>query len=179
MQATRNRIYTRIALADRLFDKLAQRDSGCIEFVGAQAGRGYGVINEGGDRGRCLLAHRVAWELANGPIPPGLDICHTCDNPPCCNPDHLFLGTRRDNMQDAKAKGRAVAPPVQSGETHNKAWVTDAVVRECREQHANGEAVRDIAASRGFRYEMVWTWITGRHRVSAGGPILHNPRALR
>ncbi|MGH7024521.1 MAG: HNH endonuclease signature motif containing protein [Caulobacteraceae bacterium] len=52
-------------------------------------------------------AHRLAWELANGPIPDGLLILHKCDNPVCCNPDHLFLGTAADNHADCAAKGRA------------------------------------------------------------------------
>lgn len=51
-------------------------------------------------------AHRVAWGLKNGSIPSGMHICHTCDNPPCCNPNHLFLGTPRDNTLDSISKGR-------------------------------------------------------------------------
>ena len=55
-------------------------------------------------------AHRVAWEFTNGPIPHGWIVCHRCDNPACCNPDHLFLGTHADNVADKVAKGRAVNP---------------------------------------------------------------------
>lgn len=55
-----------------------------------------------------LYAHRVAWELTHGPIPAGQCVCHHCDVPECCNPDHLFLGTQADNLNDARAKGRLV-----------------------------------------------------------------------
>ena len=53
-----------------------------------------------------MLSHRVSWELTNGPIPHGMYICHSCDTPECCNPDHLFLGTQRDNVRDCMKKGR-------------------------------------------------------------------------
>lgn len=64
---------------------------------------GYGHVMVSGKSG---YAHRVAWELTHGPIPAGMHVCHKCDNPPCCNPDHLFLGTPKENMQDRDAKHR-------------------------------------------------------------------------
>lgn len=54
-------------------------------------------------------AHRIAWTLTRGPIPDGLVTCHHCDNPPCCNPAHLFVGTQRENLADMKRKGRSTA----------------------------------------------------------------------
>lgn len=76
----------------------------CWEWKGAKVGgTEYGSFNVAGKR---LRSNRAAWLLLRGPIPDGLHVLHRCDNPPCCNPDHLFLGTQLDNIRDAIAKGR-------------------------------------------------------------------------
>lgn len=79
-------------------------DSGCWEYRGArlalQAG-GYGIVRRG------YRAHRVSYEHFIGPIPEGMMVLHSCDNPPCVNPQHLRIGTAADNMADALARGRA------------------------------------------------------------------------
>lgn len=89
-------------ISDRLASRLKETANGCLEFQGART-NGYGYIAVNSFPAR---AHRVAWELANGPIPAGLQVCHTCDNPPCCNVDHLFLGRPQDNSADMVRKGR-------------------------------------------------------------------------
>lgn len=80
--------------------------SGCLEWVGNRNGYGYGRLKIGGSE---VLAHRVAWTIANGPIPPGLCVLHHCDNPPCVEvgPGHLFLGTKAENNTDRSVKGRS------------------------------------------------------------------------
>ena len=81
--------------------------SGCWLWEGAVCGGGYGCIGETGTR-KILAAHRVSWELHNGKIPDGKWVLHKCDVRPCVNPEHLFLGTLQDNMDDMVSKGRSM-----------------------------------------------------------------------
>src|SRR5678815_3205705 len=95
----------------------------CLEWQGTKhSKRGYGLDGR-------KLAHRAAWERVHGPIPEGMHVLHKCDNPPCVNVRHLFLGTHADNMRDREQKGRANHP---YGERSGKAKLTDADVRYIR-----------------------------------------------
>jgi hypothetical protein len=110
----------------RFWSKVQITD-GCWLWAGGKTRSGYGGfwLNN-----RTLPAHRVAWELTNGPIPEGLFACHKCDVRACVNPGHLFLGTQLDNMRDKLAKGRVgeCAPknPAKGARNHN-AKITDAI----------------------------------------------------
>jgi hypothetical protein len=86
----------------RFWEKVLKTD-GCWVWIAARNPLGYGLASV---ESRTIKAYRVSWELSNGPIPKGLCVLHRCDNPPCVNPDHLFLGTIRDNNIDRQRKGR-------------------------------------------------------------------------
>lgn len=97
--------------ADRIAAGLERKPNGCLEWTGLTNAKGYGRTSL---NGKPDLTHRVAWILANGPIPDGLHVLHHCDNPPCGETEptegypegHLFLGTNDDNVADMDAKGR-------------------------------------------------------------------------
>lgn len=90
-------------------------NTGCWLWSGSLGSTGYGHIRQGDD---VLHAHRASWELFKGLLPPGLFVCHKCDVMPCVNPDHLFLGTPKDNMKDMSAKGRLRGVVGRSGAEH-------------------------------------------------------------
>lgn len=95
---------------ERLQRRLAPTGTGCLEWTGARNEKGYGRIGcEMPGQPRTMYAHRLAFYLANGYLPKL--IRHTCDNPPCCNPQHLLPGTQLDNMRDAVERDRIARPP--------------------------------------------------------------------
>jgi len=118
----------------RLFARLLNTDSPdeCWIWTGHTNQHGYGVIGIP-DR-RTALAHRVAYVIHHGSDPSPLNICHRCDNPPCCNPLHLFAGTQVDNMQDMSMKGRSGARKI-----------SDEKVRAIRASVASGATYAETA----------------------------------
>lgn len=96
------------AAVTRFWSKVDRPVDGCWEWKAGKFRYGYGAFSL---KEKLLKAHRVSYELAYGPIPEGMYVCHHCDNPPCVNPTHLFIGTPQDNMTDKIRKGRLVACP--------------------------------------------------------------------
>lgn len=111
--------------------------SACVLWQGRIASNGYGTLGK-------KLAHRIALERKLGrPISAGMDACHTCDVRGCVNEDHLYEGSRKQNMADCTERGRHNKP---RGEKHWCARLTDAQVAEIRARHANGEMQKSLAA---------------------------------
>lgn len=135
----------------RFMAKVATSD-GCWLWTGAKGKRGYGDFRRHG-RGSIgsRAAHRVSWELHRGLIPDGLWVLHKCDNPPCVNPEHLFLGTDADNVADMWMKGRGSPPPlsIRAGEAHHMAKLTEDDVIDIRTALALGGTQRATAEAYG------------------------------
>ena len=108
--------------------------SGCLVWEGSKTRHGYGYLTARRLSASPLYVHRLAWESCFGPIPDGFDVCHRCDNPSCCNPDHLFVGTRSENMRDMAAKRRHPfqrgVGRIRRGSLATGAKLTDAAVRD-------------------------------------------------
>lgn len=137
-------------LADRFWEKV-EKTGTCWLWRGATTGGQYGLIGSGG-RGvrKLLLAHRVSWELHFGPIPKGLVVRHKCDVKGCVNPEHLLVGTHRENAQDAIRSGAFFC-----GERHYNAKLNEHSVREIRRRGDAGEQFKSIADDFGVRPETV------------------------
>lgn len=109
----------------------------CWEWSGAKKPKGYGNVRI---NKKYMLAHRVAFELANGDIPEGYIVCHICDNPSCCNPNHLMLGTIKSNSADMLIKNRQKKPEFAArGSGNGNSKLNDDEVREIRKIYSSGE----------------------------------------
>lgn len=142
----------RRSVADRFWAKVDKSSTpdACWPWLGGHATAGYGVI--GVDAWRVEGAHRVSYRLNVGEIPPGLEVCHHCDNPGCVNPDHLFAGTHAQNMHDSETKGRNRHPGLKGSE-HPRAKLTEASVREIRQ---SADDPTTLAAQYGITRESIY-----------------------
>lgn len=138
-----------MTIEDRFWSHVA-KSGDCWEWGGTRRRDGYGVFWTGE---RQVRAHRFAWELENAPIPDGLSLCHHCDNPPCVRPDHLFVGTQRDNLEDMTRKGRrrsGFLKQDQRGAKNNAAKLTEEQVAHIKGMAAAGHYQDDIARRFGI-----------------------------
>ncbi len=132
----------------------------CWPWLGDTDRNGYGVFLW---RGKRAPAHSLALSFTTGEVRlPGLDTCHSCDNPPCCNPAHLRFDTRAGNMADASARQRAA-----NGNT----LLTPEKVRLIRERRAAGARQSDLARDFGVGEGSISLIVRGRQWKNAGGPI--------
>lgn len=146
---------SRVPPHERFWQKVRKSD-GCWEWTGAVV-RTYGYFHVGPGR-RSARAHRFSYELAYGPIPEGMLVCHRCDNRACVRPDHLFLGTAKDNYEDARSKSRHSA-----GERNGVAKLTQSDVDAIRRLLDSGLTKAEIGQRFGVSRTAVFWIAKGRN----------------
>lgn len=159
---------------ERFWRKVDKSD-GCWEWTATCYANGYGRFST--YKTKRKLAHRWLYDQLNGPIPADIDVCHKCDNRKCVRPDHLFAGTRADNMKDCAAKGRnamqkrpwrsffanpANQPPPPRGENQGNSKLSDAIVRRIRERKTQGAKSSDLSREYGICPSQVRRIVAGK-----------------
>lgn len=149
------------------YEKHVVRQEGCWNWRGPKRKFGYGAMTCSSKFG-ASDAHRASWILSFGQIPDDLFVCHKCDNPICSNPDHLFLGTPQDNVQDMRDKGRQkyTTPPVHLGEKNPQSILSTKQVAEIKKLLSNGVRQVDIARSFSVSRQVIY-------RINAGKTWAH------
>lgn len=162
-----------IPVEERFWAKVEKREGGCWEWKAATTEGGYGYFRF---NGRPQNANRVAWILTKGPIPDGIFVCHRCDNRKCVNPDHLFLGTNQNNLDDMKEKGRS-----SRGEKNTMHRYTEATIYRVKQMKVQGYTREKTAKETGVSQStisMIWNEKTWKH-ISVPGFTSEDGRSLR
>ena len=144
---------TKSRARERLLSSIKVDENGCWIWQKYTHKNGYGSFGWGG--GRNSRAHRASYECFVGEAPKGLDVCHTCDVRACINPDHLFVGTRRENIQDAADKGRLSLTHQRKGSDHPGAKLTEESILDIRRRLSVGETRASLARL----YSVSWSLI--------------------
>ena len=140
------------------FWQMVDKSGDCWVWTAHKNEHGYGLFSINNQSKR---AHRIAYTMAFGEIPEGLVVCHHCDNRRCVRPDHLFLGTKRDNTHDAMKKGRLTGPRKPAGKIVNDPNAIATILRE----HDRGASARSIARQFGVDHRTIRSHLArnGRH----------------
>lgn len=143
---------------NRFWSKV-DKSGDCWEWLGAKTPNGYGTFRS--PAGKMIGSHRMAYILEHGGVPDGLLVCHKCDNRSCVNPQHLFVGTHKDNYWDSRNKRRAALGanlnhPEQVGEKNHNSKLTRDVVVKIRKLYASGMSQAAIARKLGVSRLNIW-----------------------
>ena len=145
------------AVTSDIFWSRVDKSTECWNWTGrVDKTTGYGKVSF--MRRRNCSPHRIAYELSFGGIPKGMWVLHKCDNRMCCNPDHLFLGTYRDNIDDMVSKGRSL-----KGEKNVKAVLTENTVRKIKRMLTRGYRQIDISRDMGIKSVTIQAIASGRN----------------
>lgn len=153
-----NNQFSGLSTEDRFWQKVDKRsDDECWNWIGCTHHQwGYGTFKA---EKKFMAAHRYSWTLHFGEIPDGMLVCHKCDNPPCVNPKHLFLGTNADNMHDMKNKGRQA---LVSEEKNPNVKLSREDVVQIKTLHASGKlSGAELARRFGVKSETVYHILNG------------------
>ena len=159
-----------IDLKERLISHIKiNPETQCWEWQGSKR-NGYGrmIVGSRKDQTRkSESAHRVSYEIYHGEIPNGMEVCHKCDNPCCINPEHLFVGTRQDNMRDREIKGRNKP---QQGEKNGRAKLTQSQIIEIRQSRNFGMSYGQLANNFGVNKKTIIDIVKGKNWRSVEFP---------
>ena len=145
-------------LTQDLLDSKTTKGPGCWEWTGSKTPYGHLAIPR---TRRHIGAHRAAWIVNHGPIPPRMEVCHSCDNPCCVRPDHLFLGTRQENALDCAKKGRRTVVSNPRDRNGRKA-LTRSTVTEIRRLVSGGMTQSAVSRCLGISKSAVNHVVSGR-----------------